>query len=88
MNIALATYPRVYVRPMEKQELELVTSTCTMSYNVLLHDCTRHTLIGGARETLGASTGLCAAGLCDGYRVYLYYRIFRRWWQSSHKNPP
>jgi hypothetical protein len=43
MNIAVATYPRVYVRPMEKHELELVTSTSTMSCNVLLHDCTRHT---------------------------------------------
>jgi hypothetical protein len=28
---------------MEKRELELVTSTCTMSYNVLLPDCTHHT---------------------------------------------
>jgi hypothetical protein len=28
---------------MEKHELELVTSTFTMSCNVLLHDCTRHT---------------------------------------------
>jgi hypothetical protein len=28
---------------MEKHELELVASTCTMSCNVLLHDCTRHT---------------------------------------------
>jgi hypothetical protein len=27
---------------MEKYELELVTSTFTMSCNVLLHDCTRH----------------------------------------------
>jgi len=27
---------------MEKHELELVTSTCTMYCNVLLHDCTRH----------------------------------------------
>jgi hypothetical protein len=35
--------PKLYVLPMEKHELELVTSTCTMSYNVLLHDCTRHT---------------------------------------------
>jgi hypothetical protein len=26
---------------MEKHELELVPSTCTMSYNVLLHDSTR-----------------------------------------------
>jgi hypothetical protein len=43
MNIAVATYPRVYVRPMEKHELELVMSTCTMSCNVLLRDCTRHT---------------------------------------------
>jgi hypothetical protein len=42
MNIAVVTYPRVYVR-MEKHELELVTSTCTMSCNVLLQDCTRHT---------------------------------------------
>jgi hypothetical protein len=47
MNIVAATYPRVYVRPMEKHELELVTSTCTMSCNVLLHDCTRH--IGSAK---------------------------------------
>jgi hypothetical protein len=30
---------------MEKHELELVTSTCTMSCNVLLQDCTRHTNI-------------------------------------------
>jgi hypothetical protein len=43
MNIAVATYPRVYVHPMEKHELELVTSTCTMSCNVLFQDCTRHT---------------------------------------------
>jgi hypothetical protein len=28
---------------MEKHELELVASTCTMLCNVLLHDCTRHT---------------------------------------------
>jgi hypothetical protein len=42
MNIAVATYPRLYVRPMEKHELELVTNTCTMSCNVLLQDCTRH----------------------------------------------
>jgi hypothetical protein len=42
MNIAVATYPRLYVRPMEKHELELVTSTCTISCNVLLQDCTRH----------------------------------------------
>jgi hypothetical protein len=41
-NIAVATYPRVYVRPMENHELELVTSTCTMSCNALLQDCTRH----------------------------------------------
>jgi hypothetical protein len=43
MNIAVATYPRLYVRPMEKHELELVTRTCTMSCNVLLQDYTRHT---------------------------------------------
>jgi hypothetical protein len=43
MNIAVATYPRLYVRPMEKHELAFVTSTCTMSGNVLLQDCTRHT---------------------------------------------
>jgi hypothetical protein len=43
MNITVATYPRLYVRPMEKHELELVTSNCTMSWNVLLLDCTRHT---------------------------------------------
>jgi hypothetical protein len=33
----------MYVLPMEKHELELVKSTCTMSCKVLLHDCTRHT---------------------------------------------
>jgi hypothetical protein len=27
---------------MEKRELDLVTSNCTMSCNALLHDCTRH----------------------------------------------
>jgi hypothetical protein len=43
MNIAVATYPRLYVRPVEKHELESVTSTFTMSCNVLLQDCTRHT---------------------------------------------
>ena len=43
MNIAIATYPRLYVRPMEKHELAFVTSTCTMSCNALLQDCTRHT---------------------------------------------
>jgi hypothetical protein len=43
MNIAVATYPRLYVHPMEKHELAFVTSTYTMSCNVLLHDCTRHT---------------------------------------------
>jgi hypothetical protein len=43
VNIAVATYPRLYVRPLEQRELELVTSTCTMSCNVLLHDFTRHT---------------------------------------------
>jgi hypothetical protein len=42
MNIAVATYPHLYVRPMEKQEMELVTSTYTMFCNVLLRDCTRH----------------------------------------------
>jgi hypothetical protein len=42
---------------MEKHELELVTSTYTMSCNVLLQDCTRHTRTlqiltdqGGRRE--------------------------------------
>jgi hypothetical protein len=33
----------MYVLPMEKRELDLVTSTCTMSCNVLLHECTCHT---------------------------------------------
>jgi hypothetical protein len=28
---------------MEKHELELVTSTCKISCNVLFQDCTRHT---------------------------------------------
>jgi hypothetical protein len=35
--------PTMYVFPMEKHELEFVTSTCAMSCNVLLQDCTRHT---------------------------------------------
>jgi hypothetical protein len=35
--------PTLYVLPMEKHELELVTSTCTMYCNVVLQDCTRHT---------------------------------------------
>jgi hypothetical protein len=43
MNIAVATYPCLSVRPMEKHELAFVTSTCTMSCKVLLQDCTRHT---------------------------------------------
>jgi hypothetical protein len=34
--------PTFYVFPMEKHDLYLVTSTCTMSCNVLLLDCTRH----------------------------------------------
>jgi hypothetical protein len=33
----------MYVLPMEKHKLDLATSTCTVSCNVLLHDCTRHT---------------------------------------------
>jgi hypothetical protein len=32
---------------MEKHELELGTSSCTMSCNVQLHDCARHTTEGG-----------------------------------------
>jgi hypothetical protein len=32
----------LYVLPMEKHELELVTSICTMYCNVTLHNCTRH----------------------------------------------
>jgi hypothetical protein len=28
--------PTLYVRPMEKHEYDILTSTCTMSYNVLL----------------------------------------------------
>jgi hypothetical protein len=32
----------MYVLSMEKHELELVTSTCTMFCNVLLHDYTRN----------------------------------------------
>jgi hypothetical protein len=34
--------PTLYVYPMEKHELDLVTSTCTLSCNAMLHDCTRH----------------------------------------------
>jgi hypothetical protein len=33
----------MYVLPMEKYELEFVTSACTMYCNVLLHDYTRRT---------------------------------------------
>jgi hypothetical protein len=36
--------PTLYVRPMEKYELKLVTSTCIVSCNVLLQDCTRHNI--------------------------------------------
>jgi hypothetical protein len=32
----------MYVLPMKKHEFELVTSTHTMSFHVLLHECTRH----------------------------------------------
>jgi hypothetical protein len=35
--------PTMYVLPMENHELKLVTRTCTMSCNVLLQDCARHT---------------------------------------------
>jgi hypothetical protein len=40
---------------MEKHKLEIVTSTYTMSFNVLLQDCTRHT------RTLPLLTNLEAA---------------------------
>jgi hypothetical protein len=50
MNIAVATYPRLYVRPLEKHELELVTSTCKMYCNVLLKDCTRHISNAGIKK--------------------------------------
>jgi hypothetical protein len=33
----------MYVLPMVKHELDLVTGTYTMSCNVMLQDCTRHT---------------------------------------------
>jgi hypothetical protein len=33
----------MYVLPMEKHELNLVTSTCIMLCNAVLQDCTRHT---------------------------------------------
>jgi hypothetical protein len=35
--------PTLYVLPMKKHELGLVSSTCAMSCNAILHDCTRHT---------------------------------------------
>jgi hypothetical protein len=35
--------PTMYVLPMEKHELDFITSICTLSCNILLHDCTRHT---------------------------------------------
>jgi hypothetical protein len=64
MNIAVATYPRLYVRPMEKHELAFVTSTCTMSCNVLLHDCTRHTRILPLLTDLGRrEADLCGSKL-------------------------
>jgi hypothetical protein len=40
------------VLPMEKYKLELVTSTCAMSGNVLLHDCTRHIIVEDSRITV------------------------------------
>jgi hypothetical protein len=33
----------MYVLPMEKHEMDFVTSSCTMSCNVLLHDYTSQT---------------------------------------------
>jgi hypothetical protein len=33
----------MYVLTMEKHELELESSTCTLSCNIVLQDCTRHT---------------------------------------------
>jgi hypothetical protein len=66
MNIAVATYPRLYVRPMEKHELELVTSNCTMSCNVLLQDNTRHIYVVSARHLLSlqaTSPGARALGM-------------------------
>jgi hypothetical protein len=43
----------MYVLPMENHELELaIASTCAMSCNVVLQDCTRHT------RTLPLLTGL------------------------------
>jgi hypothetical protein len=38
--------PTLYVLPMENHELELVTSTCTMSCYVVLHYYTRHSKVG------------------------------------------
>jgi hypothetical protein len=35
---------------MEKHELESFTSTCTLSCNVLLQDCTRHNIESGSQE--------------------------------------
>jgi hypothetical protein len=43
--ILFSDVPTLYVRPIEKHELELVTSTCTMSCNVLLHDYTRYKIV-------------------------------------------
>jgi hypothetical protein len=44
--------PTLYFLPMEKHELELVTSTCTMSCNVLFLECARQIMdlcvFGGA----------------------------------------
>jgi predicted aconitase len=50
MNIAVATYPRSYVRPMEKHELELVTSTCIVAGHYSSHKKARKV----ARDTTAA----------------------------------
>jgi hypothetical protein len=44
----------MYVLPMEKRELDLVTSISTLSSNVLLHDYTCHEIPTAAIPTVEA----------------------------------
>jgi hypothetical protein len=48
--------PTLYVFPIEKRELKLVTSTCTLSCNEVLHVYTRHTYLDSGAPEFGFST--------------------------------
>jgi hypothetical protein len=50
---------------MEKHGLDLVTSTCAMSCNVMLHNCTRHT---PSREAIVHHDTLVVRRLIKAYR--------------------